>query len=81
MLLDVRLQRIDVGDTVAYPQRSGSSMWLVVGRVISVEEFEPASKGGRVGVKRDYHRESFTTKIDRMVVVEKGGAVDQDENE
>ncbi len=84
---DIRGIEIEVGDTVAYPGRAGSSMWMNVGRVLEIvnrtryrpytESYEPDPflrllcqqknwRGEDIGT-----RKSCTSKLDRVVVVEK----------
>ncbi len=82
---DIRGIEIEVGDTVAYPGRAGSSMWMSVGKVLGIQtEFVKYSYGPRemttlklLCQQKNWRgedigtRRSHTGKLDRVVVVEK----------
>ena len=54
---------IHVGDTVVYPVRQGSAMWLVEACVLEV-------KIGRIKVEAEGQKPSWVSRLDRVVVVE-----------
>ena len=40
-MTDFRGTEINIGDTIVYPGRSGSSLWMNEGVVIDFEEYQP----------------------------------------
>lgn len=38
MLKDITGREIEIGDTIAYPQMSGSNQWMCVGKVVSIKQ-------------------------------------------
>jgi hypothetical protein len=83
---DIRGVEIEVGDFIVYPGRGGSSLWMNAGIVTEIEESVQASGGRTVSVTtlrlmREQHnwkgefqgyRKSYTRKLERVAVVEKG---------
>lgn len=66
---------IEVGDTIVYPNRQGSRMWLTKAEVLGISW--PKQKDTSPNVKytlsiiRSDGRRAQITKLDRVVVVEK----------
>jgi len=52
MVKDWRGTPIEVGALVVYPSRTGSSMWITEGQVVSVKESMGVTRDFSVGVRR-----------------------------
>lgn len=70
-------QVIEQGDTIVYPGRQGSGMWLNKATVLGISWPKEAS-GPKVAytlsIQRSDGRRAQITKLDRVVVVEKKNA-------
>lgn len=72
MVKDFRNIDITPGDTVVYPGRHGSSVWMNCGRVLSVQEAthaEPAS----IRVRRDSGRAVTVSSLKNVCVLQREG--------
>ena len=67
---------IEQGDTIVYPGRQGSSMWLNKAEVLSVSWAESTGPGVKytLSIVRSDGRRAQITKLNRVVVVEKKNA-------
>lgn len=65
MMKDTRGKEFMVGDLIAYPQRSGSSVWLVVSRILELGD-------EKLKVMREGHdRPSTVHCYNRAVIIER----------
>ena len=86
MLYDVLGIPIEVGCTIAYPQRQNSSLWLNVGRVTAVHENEPlatdyATYPNWIEVQLASGKLTRTAKLDRVVVTAGKVVITEEKNE
>lgn len=64
-------REIHVGDTVVYPGRASSSVWMNVAQVLEVNEVAKTLRVRRTKARcGTVHRDSILASIDRVVVVE-----------
>lgn len=83
MPTDIRGVEIEVGDTVAYPGRSGSNMWLTVTTIYAFGtgkeyKYNYETRGGTyvdvpvIKGKTARGKHTHTRKLGRVVIVQKG---------
>lgn len=65
---DWRGNRIVVGATVVYPSRTGSSLWMTEGEVVSVEAAKTSRGRARIGVRALSHSRANGEKLVRSRV-------------
>lgn len=57
-------QEITAGDTIVYPNRQGSSLWMVKAEVLTVND-----ESNRLSVRRTDGTVKTITRVDRVTVV------------
>lgn len=58
-------QEINAGDTIVYPNRQGSNLWMVKAEVLTVD-----TEGRRLSVRRTDGTVKTLTRVDRVTVVQ-----------
>jgi hypothetical protein len=69
-------QVIETGDTIVYPGRQGSSMWLNTAEVLAISwaEAEGPKVKYTLSIVRSDGRRAQITQLNRVIVVEKKNA-------
>lgn len=89
MLKDIVGKEIEIGDTIAYPRRSGSSLWMETAKVVDILIEESESFYGnrtyyRIKAKKDSGRIVMVYRVDNVVKigeVYKNGSVERSREE
>ena len=69
---DILGRELKVGDTIAYPRRSGSSMWMTTGVITAIEEFRDRwtkTMHPMLKVMKKSGRKTHVTSVDRVIRV------------
>lgn len=69
---DILGRELMVGDTIAYPRRSGSALWMTTGVITAIEEFEEywtKKKRPMLKVTKPLGRKTHVTAVDRVIRV------------
>lgn len=79
-MTDFRGETINIGDTIVYPGRSGSSLWMNEGVVVGFEDYQPYYSSEQtmtaLKVKRTDTKKVVTVYCtERTCVIEKGKVI------
>ena len=70
---DILGNELKAGDTIAYPRRSGSALWMTTGVIVAIEEFEDwwsKKKFPMLKVMKKSGRKTHVTAVDRVIRIQ-----------
>lgn len=75
MLKDIVGKEIEIGDTIAYPRRSGSCLWMATAKVVEILSEESDTYYGkrtyyRIRARKDSGRIVMVYRVDNVVKIE-----------